>query len=99
MTQETQKPALLRRVDGLLTAAVNDELLMMDTTQGKYFSLKGVGARIWELLAAPISVDALVTALTDEYEVEADTARQQAETFVTALRQRGLVISTDAGSV
>ncbi len=98
MTQDTQNATPLRRTDGLLSAAVGEELMMMDATQGKYFNLNGVGARIWELLAVPTSLEALVTALTAEYDVEADTARQEVEKFLTDLRQRGLLVPDDAAA-
>lgn len=86
----------LRRADGLLSAAVGEELLMMSVAQGKYFNLNDVGARIWELLAGPVTVDGLVAALTAEYEVDADTARREVETFLAALRERELIVAGDA---
>lgn len=83
--------AMLRRADGLMSAAVGDELLMMDTAQGKYFNLNSVGSRIWELLAAPTTVEALVGTLVAEYEVDDATARQETQRFLAELRQRGLL--------
>lgn len=88
----------LRRAEGLLTATVNDELLMMSVEHGKYFNLNAVGARIWELLEAPITVDGLVAALTSEYDVAPDTARQEVERFLDALRERGLLTPGDAAA-
>lgn len=97
MTQDVQTPtATLRRIDGLLSAVVGEELMMMDVTQGKYFNLNSVGARIWELLAEPISLEALVTDLTAEYDADQDTVRQEVEKFLTDLRQRGLLAMDDA---
>lgn len=88
----------LRRADGLLTAAVNDELLMMSVEHGKYFNLNAVGARIWELLETPVTVESLIGVLTAEYDVGPDTARQEVERFLAALRDRGLVASADAAA-
>jgi len=96
MDKTAQTSALvMRRNDGLLAAAVGDELLMMSAVDGKYFNLNDVGARIWELLAQPASVDSLVTALTDEYDVTADAARAQVQDFLSALRERNLLVSAD----
>ncbi|HEV7287637.1 PqqD family peptide modification chaperone [Sphingomonas sp.] len=83
--------ALTRRTEGLLSAAVGDELLMMSAAEGKYFNLNDVGSRIWELLAQPVSAEKLVAALTAEYDVDADTAREHVADFLAALRERGLV--------
>ncbi|MES2494670.1 MAG: PqqD family peptide modification chaperone [Pseudomonadota bacterium] len=85
---------LIRRTDGLLSAAVGEELLMMSTAEGKYFNLNDVGTRIWELLAQPVSADGLVAALTAEYAIDADTARAQVTEFLTALRERGLLTAS-----
>lgn len=84
------------RADGLLAAAIGDELLMMSVEHGKYFNLNAVGARIWDLLATPVTVDGLVAALTDEYDVAPDVARQEVERFLGTLRERGLLASADA---
>ena len=86
----------MRRTDRLLAAAVGDELLMMSAAEGKYFNLNDVGTRIWELLAQPVSAEGLVAALTAEYEVGADTARAEVMEFLSALRERGLLISANA---
>lgn len=81
----------LQRADDLLGAAVGDELLMMSIEKGSYFSLNAVGTRIWELLESPITFDELVARLTAEYDVPADTCRQEVEKFLAALRERGML--------
>lgn len=88
----------LQRSDELLTAAVNDELLMMSVDHGKYFNLNAVGTRIWELLETPTTLDGLVAALTAEYDVGPDIARQEVERFINALRDRGLLARSDAAA-
>lgn len=91
--------ALVRRTEGLLAAAVGDELLMMNAAEGKYFNLNDVGSRIWELLAQPVSVDELVAALTAEYEVDAGAAHVEVLEFLSALRERGLLAPADAAAL
>jgi len=80
-----------RRDSGLLSAAVDEELLMMSVDQGRYFNLNGVGARIWELLAEPVTLTQLVDALVEDYAVEAEAARGEVEAFLADLRARGLL--------
>jgi hypothetical protein len=87
---------LVRRADNLLAAAVGDELLMMSVAAGKYFNLNDVGSRIWELLAQPMSAEGLVAVLTAEYDVDANTACAEVVEFLSALRERDLLISADA---
>ncbi|WAH57642.1 PqqD family peptide modification chaperone [Pseudomonas silvicola] len=84
-----------KRNDGLLAAASGDELLMMSVERGRYFNLNEVGARIWELLATPTSVQSLVQSLVAEYEVAPAVASQEVQAFLLALQQRGLVSVAD----
>lgn len=72
-------------------AAVGEELLMMSIEKGSYFSLNSVGARIWELLENPTSIEELVATLTGEYDVPADVCRTEVERFLSDLRERGML--------
>ena len=74
-----------------LQAEVDGEIVMLDPASSKYFGLADTGARIWELLAEPKSVNDLVAALTAEYEVDDDTCRTQVTTFLDTLGAAGLV--------
>ncbi len=98
MDNPTESCGTVRRADGLLTADVGGELLMMSVEQGRYFNLNSVGSRIWELLAAPVAVDGLVDALTAEYDVTPAEARQEVQRFLGALRERGLLVADDAAA-
>jgi len=93
MCGEAGDQGVLVRAEGLLTAALDQELLMMSVEQGRYYNLNAVGARIWELLETPTSTDALVATLTAEYDVDPETARSHVERFLGELRQRGLLAS------
>lgn len=98
MNNPTDAWGTIRRADGLLTADVDRELLMMSVEQGRYFNLNSVGSRIWELLAAPVAVDGLVDALTAEYDVAPDAARREVERFLGALHERGLLVTGNASA-
>ena len=83
-------PAFVRS-DSPLTAAVDGEVVMLDPSTSRYYGLEGVGGRIWDLLAEPRSVDELVAALVLEFDVEADTCRQEVAAFTDDLVAAGLV--------
>ena len=82
-----------QRIDGLLTASVKEEMLMMSVELGAYFNLNPVGSRIWELLASARTLDELVDELTAEYEVSAQTARAEVAGFLAQLDREGLLRS------
>jgi hypothetical protein len=82
----------IKRNDDILTAPLDDMLLMMSVEHGKYFGLNGAGPRIWELLEQPITDDQLVEALLDEYEVTREVCAAEVAAFLAGLRERHLLI-------
>lgn len=54
-------------------------------------TLNPTGAYIWELLEQEQTVESLVKALTDRYEVDAAKAREDVEAFVERLKSAGAV--------
>ncbi|MFC1679173.1 PqqD family protein [Elusimicrobiota bacterium] len=57
--------------------------------------LNETASRIWELFESPRSVDDVVAALTEEYDVDDDTARKEVEAFAEELGKRGLLVPAD----
>lgn len=55
------------------------------------FILNEVGAFLWERLETSESEDALLAALLEEYEVDADTARQDVCDFLNKLREMKII--------
>lgn len=82
---------LLERNPELVAADLDGELVMMNAEAGAYYGISGVGARAFELLANPISIDGLVDVITQEYEVDAETCRRDMQTFVQKLVSNQLV--------
>lgn len=54
-------------------------------------SVNQTGSVIWELLENEISLDEVITALTERYDIDADTARADAAQFIDALKGVGAV--------
>jgi hypothetical protein len=82
----------IKRSDDILTAPLDDMLLMMSIEQGKYFGLNGAAPRIWELLEKPTTEDRLVEALLDEYEVTREVCATEVAAFLARLRERHLLV-------
>jgi hypothetical protein len=72
-----------RRLDGAAVLVVPEQHL--------YFAINRVGARIWDLLAEPHSVETLVAALAAQFEVAESECRREAEAFLLQLTERDLV--------
>lgn len=68
---------------------------MMNIKEGQYFSLNGVGSRIWDLMETPTEHALLVQQLTVEYDVPAEVCSEQVGSFLARLRDRGLLVEVD----
>jgi hypothetical protein len=80
-----------------VSTAIADEAVVLDLSQGVYFGLEGVGGRVWQLLASPRRVDEIVTAVTEEFDVDQATCERDVLSFITELQGAGLVVeSADA---
>lgn len=61
----------LHQAPHISAAWCGDELVLLDATTGRYFTLNHVGGRMWELLAKSRSANDLAQCLRTEYDVRA----------------------------
>lgn len=54
-------------------------------------TLNETGEFIWEILSEDKSLDDIVTAFTAEYDIDAETARKDAQDFVKILEEKGFL--------
>jgi len=80
----------LRSTD-ISARTIGDETIVLSLPSSRYFSITGVGTRLFELLAEDRSIDELVGSLVDEYEVDPVAARRDVEAFVERLRDAQLL--------
>lgn len=81
----------LHRANDVFAASLEDDTLLLNVTTGRYHGLNPVAARIWELLADPISEDRLIAQLLEEFEVTPEACRTEVTAFLASLRDRGLL--------
>jgi len=93
------KSQIYRRKTRLLSAQVEDEIVMMSVEMGQYYNLNAVGGRIWHLLETPRSLDQIVSALADIYEAPKETIHAEVAAFLARLEREGLLeVVTDSRS-
>ncbi|WP_104563495.1 PqqD family protein [Xanthomonas arboricola] len=73
--------ALIVQAPGCLAAEMGEELVVMNTERGLYFSLDPIGKQIWTHLASPCTFVALCDRLCADYA----TTRSRIETDVASL--------------
>ena len=54
-------------------------------------TLNGTGSFLWDCLEKEISLDGLVGKLLEEYNVDEETARKDAEAFTALLKENGIL--------
>lgn len=87
----------LHQAPHISAAWCGDELVLLDATTGRYFTLNNVGGRIWELLATPRSAKDLAQCLRAEYDVRAtmrgSTLRRDVERMLDNMFDVGLLVA------
>lgn len=79
--------------DYLLRTIAGETILIPSGAAAQKFNglvtVNAIGAFIWDVLQTPMDLEELVDRITNEYEVDADTARCDAEEFISDLRSIG----------
>lgn len=69
----------------------DDEIVILDLNQGKYYGMSGSGLRIWALLEAETTLHALSRKLATEFDVSEDLCLEETLEFVGKLLRENLV--------
>lgn len=80
------------QAQGNLASNMNGETVMFRIESGKYFNLGQIGGRIWSLIESPITVEAIVTELTNEFDVTAEQCEAQVVDFLAQLAKEQLIV-------
>ena len=62
-----------------------DRTVLLDLRRGRYYSLDGVGTRVWELLQAGADVPAIVAQIGEEFEAPAEVIVKDVEALLQRL--------------
>lgn len=81
----------IERSGDWISAQVGDELVMMSAEHGRYLGLSPVGARIWDLLDTPTTLDQIVEQLMSDFNVSPQQCRDDTLAFVQELASHGAV--------
>ncbi len=82
----------MKRSDAAMARTVDDEVVILDVPSGRYFGLNDVGALIWDLLDGDHDRDAIVEAITAEFDVDRPTAAADLDSLLAELTEAGLVV-------
>ena len=82
-------------VEGISSAELDGEAVLLDVNSGQYFGLNGVGARIMTLIQKPMSIRSICDALINEFDVEREQLVQDVHAFMSEMTEHRLVAIVD----
>jgi hypothetical protein len=74
---------------------IEGEAIIMNHETGYYFNALDSGALIWGLVERGTTIDAIVAALTAQFQVDPQQARVDAEQFIDRLAEHDLIAECD----
>jgi Coenzyme PQQ synthesis protein D (PqqD) len=81
----------LRRAPHVRSISDDDCAILLNLQNGRYYSLNGSGAVIFEIIATNQSIGDIVDKLSADYEVEPSRLQQDVLAFIDYLRSNNLV--------
>jgi coenzyme PQQ synthesis protein D (PqqD) len=79
------------RTDQQCSTLLDEELVMLDLEQGKYYSLSKTARAIWEALEEPRSAGEVAAVLVTQFVVPLERCTEETATFMERLADRGLI--------
>lgn len=83
--------ATYRRTAATMSTEVGDDVVALQADRGFAYGMEEVTATVWRLLEEPRDLDALVTQLTAEYDVDEAQCRAEVTTLLEQMTSEGLV--------
>ena len=63
-------------VSDQVSSRLDDETVVLELKKGTYYGLNSVGSVIWELIQQPRSVEAVCSAIQQQYSVDSETCKR-----------------------
>ncbi len=89
-TSETTRQRPIRR-DELLRHELDGEVVLYDPVSGTTYRLNGTAYQLWRACDGSADVDALTHGLTDAYDVDSRSARDDVTETLAQMRRNGLL--------
>lgn len=91
-TKSIELQTTVQRNPDMIFTDFGNEMVMLSMEDSRYYGLNEVGVRIWELMAAPVSLAGIVDAICDEFDVSVQQCRQDVLAFVAHLQQKNMAL-------
>jgi hypothetical protein len=75
-----------------MSSNLGGEIAVLGLKTGKYYGLDAVGARIWELIQEPRTIEGVRDVLLSEYQVEPSRCERDLLALLQKLADEGLIV-------
>lgn len=76
---------------------VEGETVILNIDSGFYYTLDEVGSAVWERVLLNQAPEAIISAITEEFEVDEATARKDIAVFLKSMEKEELIKATERG--
>jgi hypothetical protein len=91
MDESGARELQLRGGDDLIWREIDGQVVVLDGRTWDYISVNETGRELWDLLVEGTTRGALVAFLLDNYEVSAEAAEGDVDSFLAMLRDKDLL--------
>ena len=70
---------------------LDGETIVLSLESGTYFGLNATGTRVWSLIEAGVSRNAIIERISNEFDHPIDAVQSDVDELLTALQSKGLV--------
>lgn len=77
---------------------IDGEAIIMNLSNGLYFSMDQVGSAIWKMVEAGFNIDEMVGSLDARFDADAETVRADVNRLVSELLAENLVVTAEDGA-
>jgi len=95
MSSTLTADSILKVSSSHVSSDLAGEQVILNLDSGVYYGLDEVGTRIWDLLNDSRSIDSVVDALHEEYDVERSELQADVMRLVREMMKAGLVVQQD----
>lgn len=95
LTRTSVLVASENQVSADLSSDQSGDVVILGLKDGMYFELNEVGARVWQLVQQPRSIQSVLDTLLDEYDVSAAQCEADVLSVAETMFKRGLVDNVD----
>jgi len=74
--------------------AIGDGLVIMAPSGDTTHSLEDIGAFIWNQIDGQCTLQDVLKAIIDDYDIDENTAREDLTNFITQMQTAGLILDT-----